>query len=100
MSPRLSRVCPAPSGASPPAVDYQGTRFPAEGPPMRRPLALAAALLALGTLAPPLRAGLHYSGEAFADLPSRWGGFLLDQRLLRTLAAKPSGGVPAANPAR
>src|SRR5438445_6420546 len=29
------------------------------------------------------RAGLHYSGERVAELPSRWSGFLVDQRSLR-----------------
>jgi hypothetical protein len=28
-------------------------------------------------------AGLHYSGESFAELPSRWSGFLVDHRTLR-----------------
>lgn len=31
-------------------------------------------------------AGLYYSGETFADLPSRWPGFLLDHRALRLIA--------------
>src|SRR5262249_9297278 len=44
-------------------------------------------------LAPPLRAGLYYSGENFADLPSQWRGFLLDQRALRMIAAKPADGA-------
>jgi len=35
---------------------------------------------------PPIDAGLHYSGEQWAELPSQWRGFLLDQRALRTLA--------------
>jgi hypothetical protein len=42
----------------------------------------------------PLRAGLYYSGETFADLPSQWRGFLLDQRALRMLAVKPAPGTP------
>jgi tetratricopeptide (TPR) repeat protein len=45
------------------------------------------------------RAGLYYSGETVAELPSQWRGFLLDQRTLRTLAVKPSAAVPA-SPAR
>ena len=28
----------------------------------------------------PCRAGLYYSGETIADLPSQWRGYLLDQR--------------------
>ena len=30
------------------------------------------------------QAGLHYSGESFAELPSKWSGFLVDHRSLRT----------------
>src|SRR5262249_26173292 len=37
--------------------------------------------------------------ETFAELPARWRGFLLDQRLLRTVAVRPSPGKPA-GPAR
>src|SRR5687768_14396612 len=40
------------------------------------------------------RAGLHYSGETFADLPAQWRGVLLDQRELRLVAAKPAPGLP------
>src|SRR5437660_1962236 len=62
---------------------------------MRRTLYPVAALL-LGLLcAPAARAGLYYSGETVADLPSQWRGFLLDQRLLRTIAVKPTGTIPA-----
>lgn len=46
----------------------------------------------------PLRAGLYYSGETFAELPSQWRGFLLDQRSLRSAAVKPS--AAAAGPIR
>jgi hypothetical protein len=44
-------------------------------------------------------AGLYYSGETYAELPSQWRGFLLDQRTLRNLAiaATPFG---EANPGR
>jgi tetratricopeptide (TPR) repeat protein len=59
---------------------------------MRAPLAAGFLLLLMTS---PLRAGLYYSGEAFADLPSQWRGFLLDQRHLRTLAVKPSSTTPA-----
>ena len=41
------------------------------------------AVLFLPTL--PARAGLYYSGEEIAPLPSQWRGFLLDQRILRSL---------------
>src|SRR5262249_17817171 len=40
------------------------------------------------------RAGLYYSEETFAELPSGWRGFLQDQRKLRILAARPSNGAP------
>src|SRR5947207_1082756 len=45
------------------------------------------------------RAGLYYSGEAYAELPSQWRGFLLDQRTLRNIGVKPLAGQ-AAGPAR
>lgn len=50
---------------------------------------LAAALLA-GTA--DLHAGVHYSGETYADLPAQWRGFLLDQRTLRNIAVVPKFG--------
>jgi hypothetical protein len=54
-------------------------------------------LVLLTILAAPCvaRAGLHYSGEKIADLPSRWGGFLLDQRALRLIAVPEMKGKPA-----
>jgi tetratricopeptide (TPR) repeat protein len=58
-------------------------------------LRCAAAWLALLALVPASRAGLYYSGEPFAELPSQWRGFLLDQRALRQIAVKPAGGVEA-----
>jgi hypothetical protein len=45
------------------------------------------------------RAGLYYSGESFAELPSQWRGFLLDQRTLRNVAVPPGPGNPL-HPAR
>jgi hypothetical protein len=39
------------------------------------------------------RAGLYYSGEPIADLPSQWRGFLLDQRALRMVAVNPTGAM-------
>src|SRR5262249_6770303 len=50
---------------------------------------------------PPLsvRAGLYYSCEEISPLPAQWRGFLLDQRLLRTLGFKPTSGGPS-NPLR
>jgi hypothetical protein len=54
-------------------------------------------LVVVGALlwAPAARAGLYYSGEPFAELPSQWRGFLLDYRMLRQLAVKPA---PKATP--
>ena len=60
---------------------------------MRLPLSIVV-VLALSAGSPSLFAGLYYSGEAFAELPSQWRGFLLDQRTLRTIAVKP-GDAPA-----
>ncbi len=39
--------------------------------------------------APFARAGLYYSGEKYASLPTQWRGFLLDHRTLRNIAVKP-----------
>lgn len=39
-----------------------------------------------------LRAGVHHSGEIYADLPAQWRGFLLDQRTLRNIAVIPKAG--------
>lgn len=54
-----------------------------------------AVVVALLTCSPTLRAGLHYSEEKYADLPSQWRGFLLDQRLLRGIAVQPKDGATA-----
>jgi hypothetical protein len=59
---------------------------------MRRFFLLAAALL---TFFPAARAGLYYSGEQIAELPSQWRGFLIDVRALRGVGIKPAGRVPA-----
>jgi tetratricopeptide (TPR) repeat protein len=64
---------------------------------MRR-LGILGSLLCL-CAADAARAGLYYSGEPTAELPSQWRGFLLDQRTLRNVAVKPGGGQ-SANPAR
>lgn len=50
-------------------------------------------------LASTSQAGLYYSGEVYAELPSQWRGFLLDQRSLRNIGIKPVAGR-AANPVR
>ncbi len=43
-------------------------------------------LATLVTCALPTLAGVHYSGETWAELPAQWRGYLLDQRNLRSLA--------------
>src|SRR5262245_29334504 len=65
---------------------------------MRCCRAVAAVTIVL-CLASSGRAGLYYSGEQVAELPSQWRGFLLDQRVLRTIAVKPMNGA-APGPAR
>ena len=59
-------------------------------------LAASALFLAVPTAG---RAGLYYSGEETAELPSQWRGYLIDQRVLRNIAVKPTGANPT-NPAR
>ena len=61
-----------------------------------RPVVVVAAFL---LAAPAAHAGLYYSGEEVAELPAQWRGFLIDQRMLRTIAVKPTG-ANAASPAR
>jgi tetratricopeptide (TPR) repeat protein len=51
---------------------------------------LAPTLLLLLLTAPSASGGLYYSGESYAALPSQWRGFLLDQRVLRNIAARPT----------
>src|SRR6516165_6179242 len=58
---------------------------------MPSPRVCAAVLLGFFALPAAARAGLYYSSETIAELPSQWRGFLLDQRLLRNLAVKPTG---------
>src|SRR5947209_8385157 len=55
--------------------------------------------LAWCLLAGTAHAGLYYSGETQNELPSQWRGFLLDQRMLRSIGSKPLAGA-AANSAR
>ncbi|MCE9532503.1 MAG: DUF3299 domain-containing protein [Planctomycetes bacterium] len=42
----------------------------------------------------PVRAGLYYSGEQQAELPSQWRGFLLDHRALRMIGIAPANLPP------
>jgi hypothetical protein len=55
---------------------------------------LLLSVLLLAGLSPAARAGLHYSGETWAELPSRWRGFLLDHRALRQVGFRPAAGQP------
>src|SRR5262249_20349041 len=50
----------------------------------------AAAVMAILGLGSTVQAGLYYSGETFAELPSQWRGFLVDQRALRMIAVQPA----------
>lgn len=50
-------------------------------------------LLIAGWFANPSWAGLHYTGETWAELPANWRGYLIDYRNLRNLAF-PSAGMP------
>lgn len=52
------------------------------------------AVLAVVSLAPGVRAGLYYSGESFAELPSQWRGYLVDQRALRMVAVPNASSNP------
>jgi Tfp pilus assembly protein PilF len=61
-----------------------------------RLVAAAGLLLALGGSA---QGGLYYSAEEYAELPSQWRGFLLDQRTLRLIAVPETPKTPA-SPAR
>jgi hypothetical protein len=56
-------------------------------------------LIAMLVLSQSAWAGLYYSGEVIADLPSQWPGYLLDQRTLRNISVKPTARTPA-SPAR
>ena len=54
------------------------------------------AIIALLALFPaPATAGLYYSGEQYAELPSRFQGFLVDHRSLRAAAIERPRDVPA-----
>src|SRR5438067_2023175 len=61
--------------------------------------ALLAVLMALVWSPAISWAGLYYSGETIANLPSQWRGFLLDQRALRMAAVAPLPGK-ASSPLR
>lgn len=52
------------------------------------------AAFSLWLLQAPAQAGLYYSGEPLAELPSQWRGFLLDYRALAMAAVPPRAGTP------
>jgi hypothetical protein len=54
-------------------------------------LTLGLVLLSSSTV----HAGLYYSGEQYAELPSRLRGFLIDHRALRAIAFERPGNLPA-----
>src|SRR5579871_123512 len=57
---------------------------------------LVPSIAILALLAPtPSKAGLYYSGEHYAELPSRFRGFLLDHRSLRSIAIERPRDLPA-----
>ncbi|MFM8272781.1 MAG: hypothetical protein ACKODX_10670 [Gemmata sp.] len=59
------------------------------------PSARALAAVLLACVPAPARAGLHYSGEQFAELPSRPSGFLTDHRALRAAGHERPDGLPS-----
>jgi hypothetical protein len=62
---------------------------------VRRDMRLFATSLVFVWAALPVRAGLHYSGEPIAELPSQWRGYLTDLRAVRNIAVKPTASLPA-----
>ena len=56
---------------------------------------VVAVLFWMGTALSTVHAGLYYSSESIAELPSQWSGFLLDQRVLRNIAVRPTAQLPA-----
>ncbi len=51
-------------------------------------------LIAVLATAASAQAGLHYSGERVAELPSQWRGFLIDHRQLRLASVEKPGNLP------
>lgn len=68
--------------------------FGVKTPPSRRWVCCVIAIVALFLLPVPARAGLYYSGEQYAELPSRLRGFLIDHRALRAAGRARPGDVP------
>src|SRR5687767_15678546 len=50
--------------------------------------------LSVALTVPRANAGLYYSGETYAELPAQWRGFLLDHRMLRSLAGPQADAGP------
>jgi len=59
------------------------------------PMKYAYTLSVLLTSVAITHAGVHYSGERMNELPSQWRGFLLDQRMLRSIAVPATAKTPA-----
>src|SRR3954466_10675291 len=59
---------------------------------LRKTLMALVCLLVCSTATP---AGLYYSAEQYASLPTQWRGFLLDHRSLRNIAVKPKDDTEA-----
>jgi hypothetical protein len=51
-------------------------------------------LIAILVLPAVSQAGLHYTVETPAELPSQWRGFLIDHRSLRLIGVQPAPGAP------
>ncbi|MDY3559424.1 DUF3299 domain-containing protein [Gemmata sp. JC673] len=62
---------------------------------MATPLRVLASVLVALALPALAHAGLHYSGEQFAELPSRPSGFLTDHRALRAAGYERPDGLPS-----
>lgn len=58
------------------------------------PLRFVGVLIGAFVCCGPARAGLHYSGESFAELPSKWSGFLVDHRSLRAAGVEKPKDAP------
>src|SRR5262249_10990720 len=56
--------------------------------------AVCLACLTILALPIPVGAGVYYSGETIAELPSQWRGFLVAERSLRALALPQPPNLP------
>ena len=62
--------------------------------PASRFIVTGIAIAVLFLCTPAASAGLYYSGEQYAELPSRMRGFLIDHRSLRTAGIERPGNLP------